>query len=153
AANGVTYHANLDYNGPDTVTVTANDNGNTGPGGAMTDTETIAVTVNAVNDAPVVTEPGGQAVNEDTDLFATGSSVADVDAGGAANFQVTLSALHGTIPLRTDVSGGLVAGDVTGNGTASVTATATLAKINATLANATGVRYRGVLDFDGADTL
>ena len=65
---GVTYRAALNYNGPDTLTVTANDNGNTGSGGALTDTKTVAITVNAVNDAPVVTVPGAQSVNEDTDL-------------------------------------------------------------------------------------
>src|SRR5207247_9688357 len=99
------------------------------------------------------TVPGAQTVNEDTDLLIPGISVADVDAGSASNFVVTLSVLHGTLTLRTDVSGGLTASDLVGNGTGTVTATATLAKINATLANATGVTYRAVQDYNGSDTL
>ena len=41
-ATGLTYRGVPDYNGADTVTVTANDNGNTGTGGALTDTRTVA---------------------------------------------------------------------------------------------------------------
>src|SRR5262249_23564845 len=124
-ATGVAYRGVLDYNGADTLTVTANDNGNTGTGGALSDTRTVAITVNPVNDPPVVTVPGAQAVDEDTNLFVTGISVADVDAGGATNFQLTLSALPAPISSHPDVTGGLVAGDIAGNGTGSVTATAT----------------------------
>ena len=44
------------------------------------DTDTVAITVNAVNDAPVNTVPGAQSVNEDTTLAIAGVSVADVDS-------------------------------------------------------------------------
>ena len=45
--------------------MSTNDNGNTG-GGSLTDTDNIAITVTAVNDAPVNTVPGAQTTNEDT---------------------------------------------------------------------------------------
>src|SRR5262249_49091698 len=150
-ATGLTYHPAFNYNGADTLTVTANDNGNTGSGGALTDTKTVAISIGAVNNPPVVTVPGAQAVNQDTDLMIPGISVSDVDAGDAPNFLLTLSALHGTVTLRTDVPGGLTAADLTGNGTGTVTATATLAHINATLAAANGVTYHPSQDYNGPD--
>ncbi|WP_205825125.1 Ig-like domain-containing protein [Methylobacterium terricola] len=52
ALSGTTYRAEADYNGSDVLTVTTNDGGNTGAGGAMSVTDTIRLTVNPVNDAP-----------------------------------------------------------------------------------------------------
>ena len=60
-ARGLTYHGNLNFNGPDTLTVSTSD-------GTAQDTDTVAITVNPVNDAPVNTVPGAQSVNEDTTL-------------------------------------------------------------------------------------
>src|SRR5690606_37021070 len=64
AVAGLIYRGASNYNGSDTLTVTLNDNGNTGadPGtsGGATDeerTETIAITVNPVNDTPVASAP------------------------------------------------------------------------------------------------
>jgi ELWxxDGT repeat protein len=45
AANGLVYLGNQDYSGPDLLTVTTNDLGNTGLGGALTDTDTVALSV------------------------------------------------------------------------------------------------------------
>ena len=61
--------------------------------------------------------------------------------------------MHGTLTVNTAVLGGVGALDVAGNGTASVTVTASLAQINATLANATGLVYRPDVGFGGPDTL
>ena len=63
---------NLNFHGADTLTVTTGD-------GTAQDTDTVAITVNAVNDAPVNTVPAAQSVNEDTVLPIAGMSVADVD--------------------------------------------------------------------------
>ena len=59
ALAGLAYTGNLNFNGADTLTVATSD-------GTATDTDTVAITVNAVNDAPVNTVPGAQSVNEDT---------------------------------------------------------------------------------------
>src|SRR4029079_3716982 len=53
ALNGLVSLPGLNYNGPATLTITTNDLGNTGTGGALSDSDTVAITVNAVNDAPV----------------------------------------------------------------------------------------------------
>jgi hypothetical protein len=46
----------------------------TGSGGAMSDSDTLAITVNAVNDAPVNVVPPAQIVDEDTTLvFSSGN--------------------------------------------------------------------------------
>jgi T1SS-143 domain-containing protein len=50
---GLTYKGVQDYNGSDTLTITTNDQGNTGSGGAKTDVDSITITINPVNDAPV----------------------------------------------------------------------------------------------------
>ena len=47
ALAGLAYTGNLDFNGADTLTVATSD-------GTATDTDTIAITVNAVNDAPAL---------------------------------------------------------------------------------------------------
>ena len=133
-AGGLSYTGNPDFNGADTLTIATTD------GAAATDTDTIAITVNAVNDAPVNTVPGGQSVAEDTILPIAGVSVADVDGG---TLTTTLNVSSGTINVNA-VPG------VSGNGTASVSITGTAAQINAALL---GLSYTGNLNFNGADTL
>src|SRR5439155_1177116 len=120
---------------------------NTGSGGALTDTDTVAITISAVNDAPVNTVPGAQTVAEDTDLAIAGLAINDVDAGSGI-VTTTLSVAHGTLTVA--AAGGAA---VSGSGTASVTLTGTVAQINTTLAAASNVVYRGAQDFSGADTL
>ena len=60
ALGGLTYQPNLNFNGSDTLTILTSDLGNTGSGGPKFDTDTVAITVAAVNDAPVNTVPGTQ---------------------------------------------------------------------------------------------
>ena len=60
-ASSVTYVPNANYNGADTLTMTTNDNGNVG-GSALTDVDTVGITVVAINDAPVNTAPASIAV-------------------------------------------------------------------------------------------
>ena len=133
ALAGLAYTGNLNFNGADTLTVATND-------GTATDTDTIAITVNAVNDAPVNTVPGAQSVAEDTTLPIAGVSVADIDSSALTT---TLSVAHGILNVTAGAG-------VTGNGSASVTITGTAAQINAALA---GLAYTGNLNFNGADTL
>ena len=133
ALAGLSYTGNLDFNGSDTLTVTTSD-------GALTDIDTVAITVNPVNDAPVNTVPGPQTANEDTALPIAGVSVADVDGG---TLTTTLTVTSGTLSVTAGPG-------VSGNGTGSVAITGTAAQINAALA---GLSYTGNLDFNGSDTL
>lgn len=54
ALASLTYAPSANYFGAATITVTTNDLGNFGSGGALADSDTIAVTVNPVNDAPTL---------------------------------------------------------------------------------------------------
>ena len=79
ALNGLAYQPTANFNGADTLTITTNDQGNTGTGGAVPDTDTVAITVTAVNDAPTNTVPAPQSTNEDTALvFSTGQRQRDL---------------------------------------------------------------------------
>ena len=87
ALAGLSYQGNLNFNGADTLSVATAD-------GPRTDTDTVAITVNPVNDAPVNTVPGAQTVNEDTALPIAGMSVADVDS---TSLTTTLSVTSGIL--------------------------------------------------------
>jgi Bacterial Ig domain/Bacterial cadherin-like domain len=155
ALDGLVFSPSEDFNGLASLTIDVDDLGNTGSGGEKSDSKTVSITVSAINDAPVVTVPGAQTVAEDTDLSITGISVTDVDVNetSGGTLQVTLRVTSGTLSLRTDVSGGLQAGDITGNDTSSVIVTASQTAMNTTLADASGLTYRGNLNFNGSDTL
>ncbi len=99
----------------------------------MTETTTVNVTVNSINDTPVNTVPGAQTTNEDTNLVITGVSVADVD-GGALMTTVSIPSSVGTLSV---VTGG--GATITNNGTTTVTVFGTASQINAALASITYV--------------
>ena len=122
-----TYAPADDYNGPDQITYEVTDRGDPddcgapGPAcdAAMTSTvATITITVAAVNDAPVNTEPGAQATDEDTALtFSSGTgnalSVADVDVAETAGgkLEISLGVSHGTLTLGSIAGLSFSAGD------------------------------------------
>jgi hypothetical protein len=158
-SNAVVYRGTANYNGSDTLTMLTSDGGNTGSDPGLTgtssteiDSDTVAITVTAVNDAPVNTVPAAQTVAEDTNLSITGLSVADVDAA-SGTVTVTLSVTQGTVTVRSDISNGLSAGGIANSGTSSVVLTGTLTAINTTLAGSNAVVYRGTANYNGSDTL
>ncbi|MEJ8855830.1 tandem-95 repeat protein [Variovorax robiniae] len=142
------YHPAADANGTVTLTMLTNDNGNTGTGGPLTDTDTALITINPVNDAPINTLPAaGWTTNEDTAVALTGLAVADVDAA-AGTITVQLGVDSGTL---TAANGAGVT--VANSGSASLTLSGTLADINAYLASAAAPTYTPVPDANGAVTL
>ncbi len=144
---------NYGANASRTITWTVSDGALGVPAGQI-NSQTSTVSIAAANDAPVNTVPGAQALNEDGSLAIGGVHISDIDANPAsASVTVTLSALHGSVTLRTDVAGGITAGEVSGNGTGSATITATINEINATLAAANGLSYAPNADYNGPDTL
>jgi hypothetical protein len=110
AANGIRYRGNLNFNGTDTVVILANDNGNIGVGGPLTHSAPIPLTIEAVNDYPVLdTLPGTRVFDEESPNAYIQLSVADVDAMETTNgfVTVTLSVTQGTLVVRPTVSGGV----------------------------------------------
>ena len=150
ALAGLQYRPVANYNGPDQLTLTVNDLGNSGAGGAQTTVASLAITVTAVNDAPTISVPPAQSVNEDGTLTLSGAaapSIADVDAG-AAPVQVTLNVSNGLLTLSRTTGLAFVTG--TGSGNASMVFQGTQTAINAALA---GLQYRPDLNYNGLDQL
>jgi VCBS repeat-containing protein len=142
-SGNLTYTESALFNGTDTVTVTLNDQGNAGSGGARTDVGSFAVTTTGDNDPPVLTVPAAQSTTEDVAKVISGFNVTDPDLSG--NIQVSLAVDHGSISV-TGGSGATVSND----GTATVTVTGTLAQVNAAIASLT---YTPDAHFNGDDTL
>lgn len=152
ALSTLTYLGASDYNGPDTLTMTTNDQQALAPANQTT-TSTVALTVYAVNDAPVIAAPTVvQSANEDTSIvFSAGNGnglcVSDVDANGGVE-QVTLTAANGTLTLSG--TAGLTFSVGSGSGDGSMTFRGTLTDINAALA---GLRYTPTPNFNDNTTL
>ncbi|WP_291607974.1 Ig-like domain-containing protein [Comamonas sp.] len=151
AASAVKFQTALNSTSTVTLTVSINDNGNTG-GSAQTDSKTVSLVVDAVNDAPVNTVPGSQSVPQDSVLtFSTGNGnaivVSDVDLGGN-QIDVTLTATNGLITLSTQSGLGLLVG--TGTGDATVRFVGSLAAVNAAL---DGLTFTPTAGYNGVAAL
>ena len=144
ALNGLTYSPNLNFNGSDALSVNTTDNGNFGSGGTLSDNDTVNITVNPINDAPINTVPGPQVLfNTDTLSFGTGAlQVQDVDA---SNLEVTLTVGQGTVNL-----GSTTGLSVSGNNSPSLTASGSTTNLNSALST---LIYDPLDSFIGTDTL
>lgn len=102
------FEPNQDYNGiTATITVTVDDQGNTGSGSATTDTGVIKVYVSAVNDGPYFTVPSGTITLEENaqKVFSSGQiTLTDVDVNEepASLMKIELTCNYGTISLGTN---------------------------------------------------
>jgi hypothetical protein len=94
ALNGMSFNPTADFNGAASLQIVSDDQGNTGSGGPLTDTDTVNITVTAANDAPVVTTSGGNtSYNENAAATAidTGLTVTDVDSANLAGATVAIT--------------------------------------------------------------
>ncbi len=152
ALNGLSFLPNNGFSGAAALQLTVNDQGNTGSGGAMSDSKTVAINVaTPINQAPVVTVPATQTAPFNTPLsFSTANgnalSVADADAG-SGQLEVYIGVVNGTATLST-VSGLTFSSGSSGGG--SMTFRGTLSTINAAL---NGLVFRANNNFSGAASL
>lgn len=142
----LTYQPDANFFGNDTFTYTiASTLPNQGDGPS---TAQVQVTVNGINDSPVITmAPTGVTTPEDTVFSFTGANkleVADVDADAGGGLKVTLGVSHGTL----NAPNGAVA--ITGANTGSLTITGLVAAVNTSLA---GLTYSPAKDYSGSDAL
>ncbi|MCP3995121.1 MAG: hypothetical protein GY722_08660, partial [bacterium] len=84
--DGMIFTPGGDFVGTTTLRIQTEDQGNTGLGGAQTDTDTISIDVTPQNDAPVLTGDLSATVNEGATYTITGTDLGysdpdDVDAG------------------------------------------------------------------------
>ncbi|WP_404422171.1 DUF4347 domain-containing protein [Thalassospira australica] len=139
--------SNTSGNSAATLTITANDGGNTGTGGGGNVTlGTVAVNITAVNDDPTATGvPASITVTEDTagnvDLSAI--TLSDVDAG-SSSITVTIAASAGTLVASS--GGGVTVG---GSSSGTLTLTGTVANINTYLNTASNIQYTGASNASG----
>src|SRR5207247_1341284 len=152
ALAGLSFGPTANFNGAASLQIVTNDQGNTGSGGALSDTDTVTITVNAVNDAPVNSVPAAQSTDEETAVvFSSGNgnliSISDVDAGGSS-VQVTLTGTNGVITLSGTAGLTFSSGD--GTADATMTFTGTVANINTALA---GLSFAPTANFFGAASI
>ncbi|MBF0628007.1 MAG: tandem-95 repeat protein [Magnetococcales bacterium] len=146
ALSRLTYQGSLEYAGQEILTLTVDDQGNTGAGGARNATAMVMFEVAAVNDAPTVAAPATIVASEDQAAAISGFAVNDVDAG-TNPLEVTLEALHGTVSLAANSGVTVTAG---ADHAARVVFTGTLTQLNAALATVT---YQGTLNYAGSESL
>lgn len=145
--SGLRYQGDRDFNGNDTLTISVSDNGNTGNGISLSDTKAIALTITPQNDAPVLTVPATQSVNENSTLRITGISVNDVDVAGG-DLTVALSVSDGQLSLNSTTGLTFDSGDGTGDTT--MIFRGAQAAVNDALRT---LLYQPGADFNGTDTV
>ena len=134
ALAGMRYTPTRDYNGSASLTLAVSDLGNTGAGGTLGASRTVAITVNPTDSAPTVDVPGSFRVVEDrpSPLVFTGTPFGDADS---TLLTVTLSVADGTL---TGASGN----GITQGGTATArTFTGTVANLNAYFTRPGSIAY------------
>ena len=143
ALNGLKYQPSNNYNGADTLTVVTNDNGNNGIGGAKSDTDTIAITINPMNDAPALapdTNEVSYTENASAVRLMPNATVTDPDNpadfnGGSVTVSLGNTAVSGDQLIFANNSGvtlqgnsnvrvnGVTIGTITGYGTSNLVVT------------------------------
>ncbi len=94
AMNGMSFNPTPDFTGGASLQIVSDDLGNTGSGGPLTDTDTVNITVNEQNDAPVVTTTAGNlSYNENAGPVAIdpGLTVTDIDSANLIGATVAIT--------------------------------------------------------------
>src|SRR5205085_6859295 len=68
ALDGLSFMPTAAFSGGAVLQIVTSDQGNSGAGGTLTDTDTVNITIGAVNDAPANNVPGARTISEDTPL-------------------------------------------------------------------------------------
>ena len=152
-SNGrLTYLGAANATGVKTMSISINDNGNTGSGGALQVDDNISLVIAAVNDAPVNNLPAAQTVFQDGSLVfnsANGNliTITDVDAGGNT-VKLSLTSVNGQMTLGSIVGLSFSTGD--GSNDTSMVFTGTLAAINAAL---NGLTFTPLAGYNGPGSI
>ncbi|NGP87657.1 Ig-like domain-containing protein [Fodinibius halophilus] len=140
----ITYTPNTDFSGSDSFEYTVQD-----LQGGLSQPATVTITVNGVNDAPVITSPSSVSPDEDTGFAFSGSntiSLTDIDAG-TGTLLVSLTVNNGTLMLGTTSHITFTSGT---NGNSSWEISGSLSDLNTALAS---LSYTGNQNFNGSDEL
>jgi VCBS repeat-containing protein len=102
ALNGLSYAPDGNFNGRDTLTITANDNADAAAGGPLTATKLVPIIVNAVNDPAVLSADVRNLTetNAAADISSSGTlTVSDVDSPATFVAQGGTAGLYGTFAI------------------------------------------------------
>ena len=107
--NSITYKGNDNFNGSDTLSVTVDDQGNTGSGDPLSDSDSdsIAITINTVNDAPVATGDTATMAEDSTLTLSAAQGVLANDSdveNDALTASLVSNVSNGTLVLAADGS-------------------------------------------------
>ncbi|MCA9139722.1 MAG: DUF2341 domain-containing protein, partial [Planctomycetales bacterium] len=100
--DGLIYQGNLNFSGSDVLTFGVDDQGNTGSGGALTDSASVSITVTPVNDAPTTSAVVLAAIPEDSGTRTITqaellSAAGDIDGDSLTATGLAISAGSGTL--------------------------------------------------------
>ncbi|HJT65247.1 MAG TPA: Ig-like domain-containing protein [Pyrinomonadaceae bacterium] len=142
ALNGLSFTPTLDFNGVASLQIVSDDQGNTGTGGPLTDTDSVNITVNGANDAPVVTASGGNLSYTENGAAAaidSGLTVADNDSPNltGATVAITGNFASGQDVLAFTNQLGITGNYNSGTGVLTLTGTASVANYQTALRSVT----------------
>ena len=151
ALAGMTYQPDADFSGEVTLTIGTTDSGDVGTGvSPLRDTDTLSVSVTAVNDPPTLTVPAAQILAEEGTLtFSTANAfgITDDASDSSASIEVQLTVSSGTVKLSQTTGLTVTSG-------ADSTATVTFqGQVSAALAAMEGLAYMPPAGFSGSDQL
>jgi hypothetical protein len=142
ALNGMSFIPTTDFTGAASVQIISNDLGNTGTGGPLTDTDSVNITVNAANDAPVVTTTAGNlsyTENDPATAIDPGLTVTDVDSANLVGATVAItgnfSSAQDTLAFTNQL--GITGSYNSGTGVLTLTGTTSVANYQTALRSVT----------------
>jgi VCBS repeat-containing protein len=124
ALDGLRFHPTANASGSATLTVVVDDRGNSGSGGTLSNSKSVAITIAAQNDAPTIAAPAAISVQEDVASPLAGISFADEDAG-ANSVGVGFAVASGV--LSAESANGVA---VVGSGSGTLALSGSIAAIN-----------------------
>ena len=164
ALDGMTFTPTSNFSGAASVQIVTNDLGSTGGASCstvQTDTDSVSITVNGANDAPVLDNTGNMTLNSiPQDISAasnTGTLVSDIiaSAGGDRITDADAGAVEGLAVITVDNSNGTWEYSTTGSGgpwTAFGSPSDSIARLLAADAN-TRIRFQPNVGFTGTRTI
>jgi predicted extracellular nuclease len=104
ALDGLSFLPSSNYSGPASVSITTNDQGNSGFGGPLSDTESVAITVNAVADTPSLSVSA--ASGDEGSAIPLSISAALNDTDGSETLSITVAGVPSGVTLSAGVNQG-----------------------------------------------
>ena len=89
ALSGLTYRGETNFFGQDSLSITVNDQGNSGIGDSQSDSKSISIEVTAINDVPTISNIADQTTADSVSTGSIAFSVTDVETP-SADLQVTV---------------------------------------------------------------